>query len=253
MAYTDAELDAFSSESRSSKPQEQRPQNPQKLDEWIVRVKRQTDVWCLVYGEEWRGVKTHAMERLAEWHMGLPHKWPLSVVMDIWEELHWRFMEEMKELVRLLKKEAARESMTLTEMRFHALLPGPDGQAWLRLPETFNIEKPGTWFQEEVIPRIERKQERLLWNLTWQGGPRKGAPQPAGGDAGGTTASSQADSKPTLKSLWGPKLTAEEVSRAKERAPLDRNGTLLCWGNLCKIGCEAAFLPAFTRTTAWAL
>ena len=240
VAYTDAELDAFSSESRSSKPQEQRPQNPQKLDEWIVRVKRQTDVWCLVYGEEWRGVKTHAMERLAEWHMGLPHKWPLSVVMDIWEELHWRFMEEMKELVRLLKKEAARESMTLTEMRFHALLPGPDGQAWLRLPETFNIEKPGTWFQEEVIPRIERKQERLLWNLTWQGGPRKGAPQPAGGDAGGTTASSQADSKPTLKSLWGPKLTAEEVSRAKERAPLDRNGTLLCWGNLCKIGCEAA-------------
>ena len=239
IAYTDAELDAFSSEARSSKTQEQRPQNPQKLDEWIVRVKRQTDVWCLVYGEEWRGVKTHAMERLAEWHMAMPHKWPLSVVMDIWEELHWRFIEEMKELVRLLKKEAARESMTLTEMRFHALLPGPDGQAWLKLPETFNIEKPGTWFQEEVIPRIERKQERLLWNLTWQGGARKGGPQPAGGDAGGGAGTLlSSESKPTLKNLWGPKLTAEEVARAKERAPLDRNGTLLCWGNLCRIGCE---------------
>ena len=242
VAFTDAELDAFSSEQRGQKAQEQRPQNPQKLDEWIVRVKRQTDVWCLVYGEEWRGVKANAMELLAEWHTALPHKWPLSVVMDIWEELHWRFMEEMKELVRLLKKEAARESMTLTEMRFHALLPGPDGQAWLHLPETFNIEKPGTWFQEEVIPRIERKQERLLWNLTWQGASRKAGPQPAGGDPGGgaSAGSSQTETKPTLKNLWGPKLSTEEVTRAKERAPLDRNGTLLCWGNLCRIGCEAS-------------
>lgn len=240
VAYTDAELDAFSSEAKNQRTQEQRPQNPQRLDEWIVRVKRQTDVWCLVYGEEWRGVKTNAMDLLAEWHMAMPHKWPLTVVMDIWEELHWRFIEEMKELVRQLKKEAARESMTLTEMRFHALLPGPDGQAWLRLPETFNIEKPGTWFQEEVIPRIERKQERLLWNLTWQGGQRKGGPQPAGGDGGAqaVAGASQTDSKPSLKNLWGPKLTPEEVARAKERAPLDRNGTLLCWGNLCRIGCE---------------
>ncbi|CAE7364654.1 unnamed protein product, partial [Symbiodinium sp. CCMP2456] len=31
-------------------------------------------------------------------------------------------------------------------------------------------------------------------------------------------------------SLWGPKLSTEEVNKAKERAPLDKDGLLLCWG-----------------------
>ena len=40
-----------------------------------------------------------------------------------------------------------------------------------------------------------------------------------------------------MKALWGPKLGSDEVNRAKDRAPLDRNGNLLCWGNLCHVGC----------------
>ena len=127
--------------------------------------------------------------------------------------------------------------MTLTELKFHGLLPGVDGAAWLVMPTTFDIERPGSWFQEEVLPRIERKQERLLWNLTWQGGTRKPAGNPAGG-APTTSGGGDGDPKPSTKSLWGPKLTAEETNRAKERAPLDRNGELLCWGNLCRIGCD---------------
>eukprot|EP00438_Fugacium_kawagutii_P022124 Skav232871 [mRNA] locus=scaffold1881:25961:36237:+ [translate_table: standard] len=244
LAFTDAELDAFSSEMKHHKgPVEQRPANPQRLDDWLARVKRQTDCWCLCYGEEWRAVKTDAMEQLATWHTGQPHRWPLTVVMDLWEELHWRFTEEMKEKLRLLKKEAGRESMSLQELRFHALLPGPDGRAWLRMPDTFAVTEPDGWVQQEVLPRIERRQERLLWNLTWQGTTRKpaqgregagGAETPQGGAAGST---GEAD-KPTAKALWGPKLTQEEVARAKERAPTDQAGNLLCWGNLCRVGCE---------------
>lgn len=60
ITYTDAELDAFSSEARNSKGGgDQRPAQPQRLDEWLVRVKRQTDVWCLIYGAEWRQVRTN--------------------------------------------------------------------------------------------------------------------------------------------------------------------------------------------------
>ena len=33
------------------------------------------------------------MELLLEWHQGEPHKWPLTVIMEVWEELHWRFFE----------------------------------------------------------------------------------------------------------------------------------------------------------------
>ena len=105
ITFTDAELDAFSSEARGSRGAgDARPPMPQRLDEWLVRVKRQTDVWCLVYGAEWRAVRSNAMEKLAEWYLASPHRWPLTVIMDIWEELHWRLIEEVK-IVRLLKKE----------------------------------------------------------------------------------------------------------------------------------------------------
>ena len=237
LTFTDAELDAFASEAKTGRGAEQRPTGPQRLDDWLARTKRQTDTWCLVYGSEWREVRNHAMEALAAWHLAQPHKWPLNVIMDIWEELHWRIGEEFKELLRQLKKFANRETMTLTELKFHALLPGADGEAWLVMPSTFDIERPGSWFQEEVVPRIERKQERLLWNLTWQGGARKTVPQPAGG-ATSSGGGGDGDLKPTVKALWGPKLSSEETNRAKERAPLDRNGTLLCWGHLTRIGCD---------------
>ena len=237
IGYTDAELDQFASEARGTKgANEQRPPVPTRFDEWVARVRRQTDVWCLVYGSEWRAVRTNALELLSEWHLSSPHKWPLTVVMDLWEELHWRCMEDFKDILRRLKKEVGRETLTLAELKFHALLPGPDGQAWLVMPSVFDLQRPGSWFQEEVLPRIERRQERLLWHLTWQGGQRRDRPpaQPSATSAGGSDGD-----KLSLKNLWGPKLTAEEVSRAKERAPLDRNGTLLCWGNLCHIGCQA--------------
>ena len=238
LTYTDAELDAFASEAKGAKGSDQRPTPPQRLDDWIARTKRQNDTWCLVYGAEWRDVRHNAMETLAEWHLAQPHRWPLNVIMDIWEELHWRIGEEFRELLRQLKKFANRETMTLTELRFHALLPGTDGAAWLVMPSTFDIERPGSWFQEEVVPRIERKQERLLWNLTWQGGGRKPPATPAGGGLPSGGGGADHDTKPTTKSVWGPKLTAEETNRAKERAPLDRNGVLLCWGHLCRIGCD---------------
>eukprot|EP00435_Cladocopium_sp_Y103_P056630 s604_g19.t1 len=240
IAFTDAELDAFSSEARGGKStSEQRPANPQRLDEWLTRVKRQVDTWCLCYGEEWRAVKLNAMDKLSTWHLASPHRCPLTVIIDLWEELHWRLYEEVRELLRLLKREAGRETMTLQEIKFHALLPGPDGRAWLRMPSTFDIEEPTGWFQTEVIPRIDRKQERLLWNLTWQGN-RKGPMQKEG--AGGVHASggdgAVESDRLSVKNLWGPKLTAEETARAKDRAPTDKGGVLLCWGHLTRVGCD---------------
>eukprot|EP00435_Cladocopium_sp_Y103_P073900 s35_g45.t1 len=222
IGYTDAELDQFASEARGAKggSQEQRPAPPTRFDEWVARVRRQTDVWCLLYGAEWR---PGANERLGT-ALGMAFE-PSSQMADF------------KDLLRRLKKEVGRETMTLSELKFHALLPGPDGQAWLVMPTVFDLQRPGSWFQEEVLPRIDRKQERLLWNLTWQGNPRRDrvaqpGPTPS---AGGVELE-----KPSLKALWGPKLSNEEVSRAKERAPLDRQGNLLCWGNLCHVGCNVS-------------
>ena len=234
--YTDAELDAFAVERSGKGVAEQRPAQPTKLEDWTARVKRQNEIWRLVYGEEWKDVREHAADTLAGWHQECPHKWPLGIIMEAWEELHWRFLEEIKELIREIKKIAKRESMSLQELRFYALLPGPDGQAWLKLPNTFDIKNPSGWFKSELEPRIERRQERALWRLTWDGG-RRDRGHPAGGDT--ACAGSQGPPEKNGKGLMGPKLTAEEVNRARDRAPVDKAGTLLCWSHLTHQGCSS--------------
>ena len=162
------------------------------------------------------------VETLSLWHQETP-------------ELHWRFLEEIKELVRQIKKQAKRESLTLQELRFYALLPGPDGAAWLQLPRTFDLLNPEGWFKTELEPRIERKQERTtLWRLTWDGGRReRSVPQARGvpGDKGDRLKAPQ---------LIGPKLSTEEANSARDRAPVDKNGVLLCWSNLTHVGCQVA-------------
>ena len=65
--------------------------------------------------------------------------------------------------------------------------------------------------------------------MTWEGGRR--AEKPQGTHAGG-------DDKPTLKNLWGPRLSQDEINQAKARAPVDKDGVLLCWGALTHLGCQ---------------
>ncbi len=183
VAYTDAELDSYAWESGKSKGTvDTRPALPTRLEEWESRVRRHIDIWRLTYGEEWRTVKTKAAKLLATWHSSAPHQWPLTVLMDCWEELHWRFTEELKEVLRSLKREAGRETMTLNEVKFHALMPDASGYAWLQLPSTFDLEDPNSWFATEVKPRIERKQDRALWKLTWESRRSAGRSQRGGTD-----------------------------------------------------------------------
>ena len=146
-----------------------------------------------------------------------PHKWPLTVAAEIWEELHWRFLEELKEILRLLKKEANRETMKLPDIKFYALLPNTSGQAWLELPRTLDLRNPQRWFAAEVVPRIERRQERMLWRLTWEG---------------------------------GPKLTNEEVNKAKDRAPTDGDGNFAMLGSSDSYGLCQSELQEIPRRPA---
>ena len=182
---------------------ESRPAQPTKFEEWLGRARRQTDVWCLVYGKEWRPVRAHALKLMEEWHAGAPHKWPLAVIIEVWEELHWRFGEELKEELRKLKKLAGRETLTLQDLRFHALMPNTDGLIPFNMPRTFDLLHPDGWFLTEVQPRIERRQERMLWKMTWEGNKRPAGP---GGVAGGEEprpAERVEKEKPAIGSWWG--------------------------------------------------
>ena len=118
LPYTDAELDPYAIDSRAGKPQsDQRPQNPTRFEEWQARAQRQNAIWNLVYGREWSGVRGNALELLATWHVQSPHRWPLQVVSEIWEEIHWRFIEELKTELRKIKAMAGRETMSLQDLK----------------------------------------------------------------------------------------------------------------------------------------
>ena len=228
---TDAELDQFAIESRTGKAMsEQRPPMPARCGDWLSR---EADVWALVYGAEWRAVRDHAANTLGEGHLETPHKWPLQVLCEVWEELHWS--EELKGELRKIKKLAGRETMTLQDLKFYALMPDSEGQPPLQLPTTFDLKNPTGWFATEVLPRIERRQERMLWKLTWEGG---GKHRVQGQLAGGESSTASKDERPPIRSLLGPKLTPEETNRAKDRAPVDRDGKLLCWGYISHAGCS---------------
>lgn len=74
ISFTDAELDAYAWEtSRPKATSETRPAPPTRLEEWEARVRKHIDMWCLVYGEEWRSVKTRAAHLLSTWHTGARH------------------------------------------------------------------------------------------------------------------------------------------------------------------------------------
>ena len=236
LPYTDAELDQYAVDCRAGKPQsDQRPQNPTRFEEWQARAQRQNAIWTLVYGKEWAGVRSHALELLGTWHVQSPHRWPLQVVSEIWEEIHWRFIEELKTELRKIKNMAGRETMSLQDLKFYSLMPDDTGSAPLQLPNTFDLEHPDGWFMQEVLPRINRRQERLLWKMTWEGtGKTRGSGQPAGGAESGHAGG---DDK-TSRTLLGPKLTPEETARAKDRAPVDKEGKLLCWGYITHAGCN---------------
>ena len=236
VACSDAELDNFAMESRTGKPiKDQRPAMPTQFEEWLNRVKRQNDIWALIYGKEWKPVRDHAADLLGTWHTQAPHKWPLQVIIDVWEELHWKFVEELKGELRKIKALAGRETMQLSDLKFYALMPDEYGNPPLQLPRTFDLNNPEGWFASEVLPRIERRQERLLWKLTWEGPSKQ---RGSGAAAGGGPPANGNDGQITVKSLLGPKMTAEETNKAKERAPTSADGRLLCWGYLTHQGCS---------------
>jgi hypothetical protein len=45
---------------------------------------------------------------------------------------------------------------------------------------------------------------------------------------------------PTHLAMWGLPLTPKEIDKAKEKAPVDKDGTLICWGYLTHMGCANA-------------
>ena len=231
-SYTAAQLDDFRLPQEGNV--EPKPRYPPTWDNWLKQARRGINIWCLVYGEQYREEMTACLAGLERMHEAEPNRFPREQVKNFWEELHWRFWEELRETLRELKRRMGQDLPRREDIRHFALTPDARGVPWLRLPNVWDLEAPDGWFRTQILRRIERQHHEAVWDIVWrtrkvQGErageeperaageekPRKGGEYPAGG--------------------W---LSPKELSDSEAHRPLDGKGKPLCFGPLTWAGCN---------------
>lgn len=222
---------------------EKRPRAPVTLSVWFRDALRQSWAVACVYGTEhypsWEKAAAHLLKLGEEY----AHAWPLSAVMAAWDELWSRFTEEIRELERRARREMSEEAPSFERLRFFSTAPGADGDPWLRLPRTFDLDDEGEYFCTDVLPRQRRQLERACWQLALRKGPS------AGGRAGELEAEddSRVAATPGVgpahpSPLLGKALTAKEVSRSLDHRP-KFGQKYMCWDFMSRRGCQTPNCP----------
>eukprot|EP00971_Amphidinium_carterae_P156250 3097823-Amphidinium_carterae.2 len=249
-SYTMQELDEYLVPTGDAV--EQRPKQPPTWESWLRCARRQATTFSLVYGTPWKGIMVNALDQLEGLHESQPSMWPREQVYSLWEELGWRLLEEMRELRRQMLRAANRELMSKDEMCAFCLAPDCQGEIWWKAPLAYDLTHPQGWFISQVLPRVIRRHQRVLWSLTWQG---QRSQQGAGGRAGGEQPSAEQpkngrtkDGKPAANPAQpstsdqqypaGRPLGPHEQRQATEHAPKDDSGKSLCWNHMCWSGCS---------------
>ena len=224
---------------------ERRPKMPHTLNAWYRNALREAWAVACVYGTEHYSAFEQAATYLLKLGEEHAYMWPAHSIMSVWEELRGRFVEEMRDLDRNLRRAMKEDSPTFERMRFFATAPGDDGEPWLRLPRIFYLEDGQEYFQTDVLPRHNRLLSRTCWQVALKRAPQVNL---QGGKAGegpeasisrpGPKAGKSVEAPPT-KPLLGTVLTSKEAARALDHRPKDKKGIrYLCWDYLTHRGCN---------------
>eukprot|EP00438_Fugacium_kawagutii_P005313 Skav210287 [mRNA] locus=scaffold475:3020:13981:- [translate_table: standard] len=221
---------------------EKRPKPPMTLNAWYRNALREAWAISCVYGSEHYSSFEQAATYLLKLGEDHAYMWPAHAIFGVWEELWSRYVEELKDLDRELRRAMKEEAPTFERIRFFVTAPGDDGEPWLRLPRTFFLEDGREYFQTDVIPRHNRMLSRACWQVALKKNLGTGL---HGGKAGEDPEASISRPGPKLgkvdvamKSLLGPPLTNKEAARALDHRPKEKKGAkYLCWDHLCHRGC----------------
>eukprot|EP00438_Fugacium_kawagutii_P001653 Skav236324 [mRNA] locus=scaffold97:181652:191974:+ [translate_table: standard] len=222
---------------------EKRPKPPMTLNAWYRNALREAWGISCVYGTEHYSSFEQAASYLLKLGEEHSYMWPAHAIFSVWEELWARYVEELKDLDRELRRAMKEESPSFERIRFFVTAPGDDGEPWLRLPRTFFLEDHLEYFQTDVIPRHNRLLSRACWQVALKKTPTGGL---YGGKAGEGPEASESRPGPKLgktdgsasKGLLGPPLTNKEAARALDHRPKEKKGArYLCWDHMCHRGC----------------
>ena len=101
-------------------------------------------------------------------HEDDPHEYPPYVILGIWEELNWRWWEELKMELRSLLRDMDTEAPTKSELKFYALSPDEHGRPRFRFPVVFDLDGPGEYYQSVIKARVDRRLKRTMWSLVYK-------------------------------------------------------------------------------------
>ena len=150
-----------------------RPKPPMTLNAWYRNALREAWAVSCVYGSEHYSAFEQAATYLLKLGEDHAYMWPAHAIFSVWEELWSRYIEELKDLDRELRRAMKEESPTFERIRFFVAAPGEDGEPWLRLPRTFFLEDSREYFQTDIIPRHNRLLSRACWQVALDHRPKE--------------------------------------------------------------------------------
>ena len=226
---------------------ERRGRNPTSLSGWYRNAIRQAWALACTLGAEYYSSWEGAAAQLLKLGEEFAHAWPLQSVIGVWEELWARFVEELRSIDRQARREMQDENPSFDRLRFFATSPGSNGEPWLRLPQTFDLQASEEYFQTDIVPRQQRLLDRACWNMAFRkpalhggraGGEDEKRASPAGASrAGGGKGSGNSAPSSDTGQLLGSPLTSKEVSRSMDHRPKDKAGKYLCWDHFSHRKC----------------
>ena len=218
---------------------EKRPRGPVTLTAWFRCALRMAWALSCAYGTEhypqWEGAATKLL-RLGE---EVGYAWPLQWIANVWEELWSRYVEELKQLDRDLRRQMGEEAPSFERSRFFATAPDVEGNPWLRLPQTFDLDSDSEFFHTDILPRHNRMLSRTCWQQALKASSLGQTPTEGGRAGGESDPRAGKPAKGETTALLGPPLTTKEASRSLDHRPKCRDtGKYYCWDFISHRGCK---------------
>ncbi|CAK9031817.1 unnamed protein product [Durusdinium trenchii] len=101
-----------------------RPKPPMTLNAWYRNALREAWAVSCVYGSEHYSAFEQAATYLLKLGEDHAYMWPAHAIFSVWEELWSRYIEELKDLDRELRRAMKEESPTFERIRFFVAAPG---------------------------------------------------------------------------------------------------------------------------------
>ena len=140
------------------------------------------------------------------------------------------------------------ESPSYERIRFVCCTPQEDGNVWLQLPRTYDLEDPLAYFCTDIRVRHENLLTRSNWAMAFasRSGPApkraKVGNQKSGGEGAGS-GGEDARQQPAQTRLLGRPLSRAENGRALDHRPKSPGGRFICWDSAAHQGCAREACP----------